>query len=78
MGIGENSEIETVSGSGGCFAVDGEGISRAGEGVSVNGRGVAELGGVISLTRSGGASQSPHAPFDCCFPSRVCVFFGWG
>ena len=44
MGIGENSEIETVSGSGRCFAVDGEGISRAGEGVSVNGGGVAILG----------------------------------
>ena len=54
----------------------GEGISKAGEGVSVNG--VAGLGGVISLTRSGSASQSPDAPFDCCFPPRVCVFFGGG
>ena len=44
MGIGENSGIETVSGSDGCFAVDGEGISRAGEGIPVNGGGVAILG----------------------------------
>ena len=65
-------------------AIETLGVAVGGEGVSVNGGiadlgdGVAGLGGVIPLTRSGGGSQSPDAPFDCCFPSRVCVFFGGG
>ena len=43
-GIAENSGIETASASGGSFAVDGEGISRAGDGIPVNDGGVAILG----------------------------------
>ena len=56
----------------------GNGFSGLRGGIAELGNDVAVLGGVISLTRSGGASQWPDAPFDCCFPSRVCVFFGCG
>ena len=52
----ESNPTNTVSGSGGCFAVGGEEVSEVGEGISKAGEGFAEGGEGIPVNGGGVAS----------------------
>ena len=49
----ESNPTHTVSGSGGCFVVDGEEVAEVGEGISKAGEGFAEGGEGVSVNGEG-------------------------